>query len=360
MQPGEETDQEGFGLDGQPLGSIHTQQPATNETPRAIRDKLGSRQGIDVPNRSRQNSIEHESPDAVRHLKARFTHTGEHGQSAADPDDAVRNQGTSIAEDELGIDSSGMPTHIGTSLSDAGHHPNETKKTHQPAHDFRILKHPVNASGEGILAQQRGKIPERYRVQFTLNPHTKNQRSEVIHVAKPAPPNLLCPLRESETMPYKSVVASPSQRHAADVDQPSSGVPSPSGHRMVRAKPKGRRPQSTHFNNYRTLAQRGGANLGAASLHLTRKSQHASSNVNSTAAKTAMGVSQPTHQIVRLTSLAADGARGSQPEAFYDFSNPPLNPSRHSLNMKKLESQQIATQRSQAINYLFTKFDRNY
>ena len=291
MQPGEETDQEGFGLDGQPLGSIHTQQPATNETPRAIRDKLGSRQGIDVPNRSRQNSIEHESPDAVRHLKARFTHTGEHGQSAADPDDAVRNQGTSIAEDELGMDSSGMPTHIGTSLSDAGHRPNETKKTHQPAHDFRILKHPVNASGEGILAQQRGKIPERYRVQFTLNPHTKNQRSEVIHVAKPAPPNLLCPLRESETMPYKSVVASPSQRHAVDVDQPSSGVPSPSGHRMVRAKPKGRRPQSTHFNNYRTLAQRGGANLGAASLHLTRKSQHASSNVNSTAAKTAMGVS---------------------------------------------------------------------
>ena len=191
-----------------------------------------------------------------------------------------------------------------------------------------------------------------------MNHNTKNQRSEVIHVAKPAPPTLVCPLREPETTPFKSAISSPSEQRAGDANQTFGGIPSPTGYHTVRANPRTRRPQSTHFNTYRTLVQRGAADPGAASFRLTRKSQHASSNVNSTAAKTAMGVSQPTHQIVRLASLTASGKQGSQVEPFYDFSSPPMNPSRHNLNMKKLESQQIASQRSQAINYLFTKFDR--
>ena len=153
---------------------------------------------------------------------------------------------------------------------------------------------------------------------------------------------------------YKTVINSPSQPRAGD-----SVSPNQDRYNMVRSQQKARRPQSTHFNNYKQLAQRGVADQGAASLVLTRKSQHASSNIHSTAAKTAMGVSQPTHQIIRLASLAVDGKRGSQPEPFYDFSSPPADPSRHTLNMKKLESQQIASQRSQAINYLFTKFDRH-
>ena len=83
-------------------------------------------------------------------LKARFTHSGERVRSVADRDNAVRNQSTNIAEDELGMDSSGVPTHIGTSQSDSGHK-HETKKTHQPRHNFKILKQPNEISGLIIL-----------------------------------------------------------------------------------------------------------------------------------------------------------------------------------------------------------------
>ena len=294
MEPSEESDQEGLGLGAQPLGASHSQLLAMHETPREIRDKLAPRPdaGGGSSPISPGLSHEHESPDAGGRLKARFTHGGERSPSVVDPDDAVRNQGTSIAEDELGMDSCGLPTHVGSSLSDAGHHAGTaTKQPHRPVRTFAILKSPTHASGEGILEQQRDKIPERYRVQFAMNPHTKNQRSEVIHVAKPAPPTLVCSLSGSATVRYTGTIASPSQRHADYVNPASAGAPSPTGHHTAGAKPRGRRPQSTHFNNYRSLVQRGGAGPGAASFPLTRKSQHASSNVHSTAAKTAMGVS---------------------------------------------------------------------
>ena len=41
-----------------------------------------------------------------------------------------------------------------------------------------------------VQSPVKEKIPERYRVKFTMDPTNKNQKSDMIQLAKPTPPTL--------------------------------------------------------------------------------------------------------------------------------------------------------------------------
>ena len=102
------------------------------QTPRAIKDKARQKLG----EAKHLQSTEQNSVNAQRRLRARFggAHGGEPVRSP-DPRDEVRNQGTNIAEDELGMESSGIPTHIGTSRSNTDNK-HETKKSILEEHNL--------------------------------------------------------------------------------------------------------------------------------------------------------------------------------------------------------------------------------